>query len=560
MNCTREKASAQRLKMIAVSLSVALGLPVGSAAASEALAHSVEPARSPVVSTQHRSSGPVTVRADTPAGSTRTIGTMRPTPGDSDLPTDIGLAMHLSVGKSTLLRLPGIIDRISVGDPTVADVTLISGRELYLLGKTIGATNIIIWRKYSPTTIIDVTVGLDAALLQASLRELMPQERDIRVSTAADSVVLYGSVSSSIKAEQAVAVASAFARRFGTGIATPVLAGDQAMQPGQPIQITRQQGQGGQGGSAMGGAGAAGAQMRVVNMLQVSNAQQVMLEVTVAEISKALVDRLGFGLDGTRTSGNWRYGIVSNFLSGSSGVLGASRGASILNLDAEKRDGLVRVLAEPNIVALSGQEASFLAGGRVFIPVSQPGANTGAPTVTLQEKEFGVGLKFTPTVLDGDRINLQVAPEVSELSQTGSSFTTINGNTSVLPSFTTRRAQTSVQLRDGQSFVIAGLIRNNVTETVRRFPILGEVPILGALFRSSEFQNDRSELMFIVTPRLVKPLPDSPALPTDQWVPPNRVEFFLDGKMEGAMPRVPSSLRAPAAPIQIAPATEGVKD
>ncbi|MCZ7559019.1 MAG: hypothetical protein M5U30_02345 [Burkholderiaceae bacterium] len=202
------------------------------------------------------------------------------------------------------------------------------------------------------------------------------------------------------------------------------------------------------------------------------------------------------------------------------------------------------MLAEPNIVSISGQEASFLAGGKIFIPVSRTNAATGVPTITLEEKEFGVGLKFTPTVLDGGRINLQVAPEVSELSQTGSPFTTVNGETSVLPSFTTRRAQTTVQLNDGQSFAIAGLIKNNVTETIKRFPVLGEVPVLGALFRSSEFQTDRSELMFVVTARLVKPLPPDHALPTDNFVPPSRTEFFLNGQLEGSgHPDVPPTER-----------------
>jgi pilus assembly protein CpaC len=236
-----------------------------------------------------------------------------------------------------------------------------------------------------------------------------------------------------------------------------------------------------------------------------------------------------------RVSGDWRYGIISDFLTDSGGVLGMlSRTGNAISIDAEKRDGLVRVLAEPNIVSISGQEASFLAGGRIFIPVSRSNVALGVPTITLEEKEFGVGLKFTPTVLEGDRINLRVSPEVSELAQSGSPFATVNGITSILPSFTTRRAQTTVQLRDGQSFAIAGLIKNNVTETIRRFPILGEIPILGALFRSSEFQTDRSELMFIVTARLVKPIAGGYSAPTDHWTPPSRSEFFLGGQLEGS--------------------------
>jgi pilus assembly protein CpaC len=272
----------------------------------------------------------------------------------------------------------------------------------------------------------------------------------------------------------------------------------------------------------------------VVNLLRISQDQQVMLEVTVAEVSKTLLDQLGVGIDNARVRGSWRYSILSNFLTESKGVLGAvSRSGNAVAVDAERRDGLVKVLAEPNIVAISGQEASFLAGGKIFIPVARENGFGGA-TITLEEKEFGVGLKFTPMVLDGGRIHLKVAPEVSELSQTGSPFTTVNGTTAILPSFTTRRAQTSVQLMDGQSLAIAGLIKNNVTETVHKIPLLGEIPILGALFRSSEFQSDRTELMFIITPRLVKPMPGEMALPTDGFVPPTRGEFFLEGRLEGS--------------------------
>jgi pilus assembly protein CpaC len=210
----------------------------------------------------------------------------------------------------------------------------------------------------------------------------------------------------------------------------------------------------------------------------------------------------------------------------------ASSGASLLGIDAEKKDGLVRVLAEPNIMAISGQSASFLSGGKIFIPVAQTPQGLGT-TITLEEKEFGVGLKFSPTVLDGSRVNLKLVSEVSELSQTGSPFTTVGNVTSILPSLTTRRVDTTVQLNDGQSFAVAGLIRNNVTETLKKFPGLGDVPILGMLFRSSEFQKDQTELVFIVTPRLVKPTATTAALPTDVHVEPSRTDALIMGASEG---------------------------
>jgi pilus assembly protein CpaC len=262
----------------------------------------------------------------------------------------------------------------------------------------------------------------------------------------------------------------------------------------------------------------------------------------------------------SRTNGSWTYSIISSLLSGGGGLLSAINSPSkFMKIDAENKDGLVKILAEPNIIAISGQEGSFLAGGKIFIPVARANG-VGGTTITLEEKEFGVGLKFTPTVLENGRINLRVAPEVSELSQTGSPFTTVDGTTSILPSFTTRRAQTTVQLNDGQSFAIAGLIKSNVTETMKRFPGLGDIPVLGALFRSSEFQTEQTELMFVITPRLVKPLPPDYALPTDHFVPPSPNEFLLEGKMEAAgAVKTPATGEQPKpqAPLPAPPAKGG---
>lgn len=470
----------------------------------------------------------------------------------------LGPTLNLVTGKSTLLRLGAPVDRISVGNPVVADVTVIGSRELYVLGKAFGSTNVILWRKNGPTSVLNVVVDLDAGLLQDKLAELLPEEKGIQVHAAADSVVLSGTVSSAAKVEQAVAVADAYVRNINKALVMPIVAGSKPAQEGTSVNIT-------QGTANVGGAvSSAGA--RVVNLLQVSSPQQVMLEVKIAEVSKTLLDKLGAQLRYSRTNGSWFYTLLTGFLTNSNGIYNASSGVNkSLTIDAEKKDGLIKVLAEPNIVAISGQEGSFLAGGKIFIPVARDNNNTGGTTITLEEKEFGVGLKFTPTVLDGGRINLKVAPEVSELSQTGTPFTTVNGVTAVLPSFTTRKAQTTVQLGDGQSFAIAGLIKNNITETVSRFPVLGEVPILGALFRSSEFQQDKTELVFLVTPRLVKPLTGDVPLPTDSFVPPDRSQFFLGGRMEGTAeehkPQVQPEKKAdepsPAASPIASPASQG---
>ena len=511
-----------RLAIIATLAACAVPLSALAQAGSGQARSAAVPKATPAAPKAPGAAGPGTLTSSGVQAPFETVG-----------PAEIGPGMSLTIGKSTLVRLPAPISRISVGNPTVADVTLISSQELYLLGKTYGSTNVILWSRSGPTTIIDVSVSIDAGSLQARLRELLPEEQGIVVRTAADSVVLAGEVSSALQAQYAVSIAEAFARSYSVGLQSAIRAGNQEVQQGQAISIAQDR------------RGVSGDTPRIVNMMRIAQPQQVMLEVKVAEISKTLLDKLGVGMDAARVSGDWRYSILSNFLTDSAGVLGlVSRTGNRFQLDAEKRDGLVRVLAEPNIVSISGQEASFLAGGRIFIPVARDNA-LGGSTITLEEKEFGVGLKFTPTVLDGGRINLKVAPEVSELSQTGSPFTTVGGQTSILPSFTTRRAQTTVQLMDGQSFAIAGLIKNNMTESINRFPVLGDVPILGALFRSSEFQTDRSELMFVVTARLVKPLPAGQlTLPTDHFTPPNRDEFFARGQLEGSgHPDVPPTER-----------------
>lgn len=459
------------------------------------------------------------------------------------------LQLNAILGKSTLLNLSDPAIRMAVGNPSVADVTLLNPREFYILGKTLGNTNLLIWNKSGAVTVYDILVNIDATALQDKLRQLLPAEKDVVVTTAADSVVLSGVVSDVGAVERAVAIAEAYIRNSNRALIMPVTAGDAKVASGTNISIS---GQGSGGGGALRDAGA-----RVVNLLQIRDPQQVMLEVKVAEISRTLLDKLGAEVVMSRTNGSWNYLLLSEFLSNSSGFLNALKSPlKSLSIDAEKTDGLVKVLAEPNIMAISGQKGSFLAGGKVFIPVARADNQLGGSTISLEEKEFGIGLEFTPTVLSAGRINLVVQPEVSELSQTGTPFTTINGATAVLPSFTVRRAATTVQLNDGQSLAIAGLIKNNVTETVRAFPILGEIPIIGALFRSSEFQNDKTELVFVITPRLVKPLPSDHPLPTDSFTPPSRAGFFLGGKMEGGEKEKESGQQA-AQPSSATPAAGG---
>lgn len=433
--------------------------------------------------------------------------------------SEIAPQLNLVEGKSTLMRLPYPAQRMSVGDSRIADVILLNKSELYMVGKSVGSTNLILWNKQNDATIIDIAVTMDTALLQARLATLLPQEKDLHISTASDTVIVSGTVADAAAAESIMAIATAFVQR--TARAQPK-AGESST---------------GAGTSAVQEMAAPAKEARVINMLSIAAPQQVMLEVKVAEISKTLVDQLGASMGMSRNNGNWTYSFLSNLLAGVPGVAQARKAnGNVINFDAQKKDGLIKVLAEPNIMAISGQEASFLAGGKIFIPVSVSGSN-GEREIKLEEKEFGIAVRFTPTVLAGGRINLRVAPEVSDLNKEGIGITAagVNG-TAILPSFTTRRATTTVQLFDGQSFAIGGLIKNNVTTNIKAFPVLGELPVLGALFRSSDFQTDRTELVFVITPHLVKPLPPGYKLPTDGYIQPSRGEFFLNGKMEGTAP------------------------
>lgn len=439
-----------------------------------------------------------------------------------DLRGDASQRLELVCGKSIIKRLCAPAGQVTVGDPKVANVVVPSANEVVIVARTVGTTNLIVSGRDRRSTVIDITVGLDTAALRAQFDSLFPQERSIRIGSTGNALVLSGMVSDAAVAAQLVELATAFGSVGAQSDGQDAGAGSPS-----PAGV----------GAPAAAAPAAGSGPRVLNMLTVAAPQQVMLEVKIAEVSKSLVDQLGARLGLSKTNGSWTYNVVSNLLSDAANGIGAvGTGLKQLTIDGEKRDGLVKVLAEPNVMAISGQEASFLAGGKIFIPVAQNSAG-GVPTITLEEKEYGVAVKFTPTVLAGGRINLRVAPEVSELNREGigiSASGASSGATAILPSFTTRRATTTVQLQDGQSFAIGGLIRNNVTSNIKRFPFLGDVPVLGTLFRSSDFQNDRTELVFIVTPRLARPMEAVPALPTDNYVQPTRAEFLLGGQHEGA--------------------------
>jgi pilus assembly protein CpaC len=380
---------------------------------------------------------------------------------------ELAAQMNLFEGKSTLMRLPSAATRLSVGDSRIADVILLNPSEVYMLGKAAGSTNLIIWDKNNDATIIDISVGIDTVALRSRIDQLLPSEKGIILTTAADTVIISGTVSDVVKADQIMSIANAYVQR--------------SSRSGSSAGGSSAGGASAGAAPASGGGGGASAAPKVVNMMSVSAPQQVMLEVKVAEVSKSLTDQIGVSAGFTRTLGGWTTALFSNLLTNTASSLSGTnnRNGDKLNADAQRKDGLVKVLAEPNIMAISGQDASFLAGGKIFIPVSQDSTN-GSTKITLEEKEFGVGVKFTPTVLEGGRINLKVLSEVSDLNKDGIGISAsgISG-TAILPSFTTRRASTTVQLFDGQSFAIGGLIKHNVTTNIKALPGLGEVPVLG---------------------------------------------------------------------------------
>ncbi|HBR05567.1 MAG TPA: pilus assembly protein CpaC [Desulfovibrio sp.] len=400
-------------------------------------------------------------------------------------------AVQIISGKSLILSSEQNISRVSLAAPEQAEMVLLSPRQIYLTGKKTGVTNLTLWGPGDRVmSVYDLEIVPDVTQLKHMLHTVLPGEPNIKVLSSGNSVTLSGEVSSA------------------TNLATALALGE-AAAPG-----------------------------KLVNLLRVGGVQQVMLEVRVAEMSRSVTKRLGFNFQ--FISGNdIIYSFLNNLtsldddgrtvLTDNVNIAGQSSlgGGSSLNyfVDALKANGLLKILAEPNLVCLSGQAAEFLAGGEVPIPVPQ-----GLGTVGIEYKSFGVGLKFTPTVLDSGTINIKVEPEVSDLDYSRA----ITVSSYIVPSITSRRASTTVELGNGQSFAIAGLIKDSMRENVNKFPVIGDVPVLGALFRSSDFQKNESELIIIVTPHLVKPLDMAKqTLPTDGYQEPDDFEFYLLGLMEG---------------------------
>jgi pilus assembly protein CpaC len=413
---------------------------------------------------------------------------------------EITQTLRLKAGQSKVLRLPFAITRISVANPEVADIILTSPQEVYVNGLAPGTTNLSVWGRGRFSS-ARVTVEADVGQLKESLAQVLPKEK-IGVVPADESVVLTGEVSGPVAQQTAINLATA---------------------------------------------SVGGKKERVINLLNIGGVQQVMCEVRLAEINRSVLNRIGINFATANRSGpgfgvsllnnltslasfastGAGSSVVSNIGTSIQAVAGWQTGSVLWTMffDALKQNGLGRILAEPNLVTTSGQEANFLAGGEFPVPVPQQ-----FQTITIEWKKFGVGLNFTPTVLDNDMIAMAVNPEVSQLNfQLG---ITVAGVT--VPGLDVRRMSTHIEVKNGQTFAIAGLLNDQHRTVVNKFPLIGSIPVLGTLFRSSSFQKSETELVVLVTPHLVKPMAQNTArLPTDVYVEPNNVEFYLLGCLEG---------------------------
>ena len=403
-------------------------------------------------------------------------------------------ALNVPMNRAVVVESDTPFTELSIANPGIADINTLSDRAIYVLGKAPGRTTLtVLGADGRLISNVDVHVAPDIAEFKERLRQILPGEQ-IEVRTANDGIVLSGTVSSTAKMDRALDLASRYAPE------------------------------------------------RVSNLMSVGGTQQVMLKVRFAEMQRSVAKNLssslaisggskagisgesGTWLDGENGLGNDNVQVRDNAFGGV--ALGFSAGSlqfAVL-LEALENKGVVRTLAEPNLTALSGQEAKFLAGGEYPIPVADQDG------IKIEYKPFGVELNFTPVVVDGDIINLTINAAVSSIDSTIS----LEAGGFALNAFRRRETSTTVEMRDGESFAIAGLLQDDFRDLNGQVPWLGDLPIVGALFRSAEYQRAQSELVIIVTPHLVTPTRgEALALPTDRVRLPTEKELFLYGKVTG---------------------------
>lgn len=403
-----------------------------------------------------------------------------------------GTASQLDVpmNRAVVVESDVPFSELSIANPGIADISSLSDRTIYVLGKSPGLTTLTLLDATGRLiTNVDVRVAADVSEFKERLRQILPNER-IEVRTANDGIVLSGTVSSAARLQRAMDLAERYAPE------------------------------------------------RVSNLMSVGGVQQVMLKVRFAEmqraVSKSLSSSVALGGNSfTAETGTWLQGsngLNSPDITPQDGSLGAilfgfDIGSTQVGLliEALEQKGMVRTLAEPNLSALSGQEAKFLAGGEYPVPVSQEDGVT-----TIEYKPFGIEMSFIPRVVDGDLINLELNTSVSAIDTSNS----INVDGLSVAAFSRREASTTVEMRDGESFAIAGLIQDDFLDNTAQLPWLGDVPILGALFRSSDYQRSQTELVIIISAHLVTPTRgEALSLPTDRVKPPSENELFLFGRV-----------------------------
>lgn len=398
-------------------------------------------------------------------------------------------AMDIEVKKGKVIKLPRPAAHVFIANPDVADVDVRSANYIYVYGTSIGETTLHALDANNNTIFIDdIVVRPNLASFEKTMRRLLP-DSEITFDSMGNGIVLRGTVSNPKDAEIAASLASS------------------VLDDGQNL----------------------------VNMLEVRGSDQVMLRVRVAEVARTEVQNFGINLSSVFTRGSFNFGLFTgrDFLdsadelvtSGNAVQLSGSSGRFVVDsvIDALETEGMLKTLAEPNLTAKSGVTASFLAGGEFPVPVPQ-----GDGVIAIEYREYGVGLEFTPTVLSDNKISLQVAPEVSTLTTSSVSIDSIN-----VPGLATRRASTTVELGSGESFAIAGLLQNDSSNSIEKFPWLGDLPVLGALFRSNSFTNNETELVIIVTPYIVSGVADPTelALPTDGLQFPSDFERVFLGQL-----------------------------
>ncbi len=424
--------------------------------------------------------------------------------------------ISLIVDEGQVLKLPKAVTSVFVANPDIAEVQVKSTSLLYVYGKKVGRTSFYaVDDKDNVVVNRTISVGFNLSALRSAVRKITGSD-SVDVGQVEDMILLSGSVDNATTAHDIVRTATRYL-------------------PRSIIEA---------GASAQDDLG----RNYIINRMSYSGSNQVNIRVRVAEVSREAIKRLGIS---TNVANPQLFGDVDVGFGFDAGVTlsGSGANANIGNtwgtttisgaLEALVTDGLATILAEPNLTAISGETANFLAGGEFPIPTI-----TTDGSVNVEYRSYGVRLAFTPTVVNGNRINLRVAPEVSERDDANT--VTFSGGT--FPGLKTRRAETSVELGSGQSFAIAGLIQNNSSQNIDKYPGLGDLPIIGQLFRSESFRQAQSELVIVVTPYLVKPVTASAMqLPTDGFVPPNDVDRYLDGRMNSVVPT--------PAPVQIAKPT-----